>query len=176
MRAMAAFRYRVFVERLGWSLPCCVGCELDQYDDGRARYVLLFDANDRICGCARLRSTSDPYMLRDLFPFLLHGVPAPCSERTLELSRFAALANGFHGAAQRLLADTAATALQQGATRLITVSPPAIERLLRRMGVNVYPAAALSSVDGQVAGAYWIELDRQTIDALEISASLREAP
>ncbi len=40
-------------------------------------------------GSWRLLPTTGPYMLRDVFPQLLHGVAAPAAADTWEISRFA---------------------------------------------------------------------------------------
>jgi N-acyl-L-homoserine lactone synthetase len=51
-------------------------------------YLLQTDDEDRIQGCVRLLPTTGPTMLRDTFPLLLDGQPAPASDTIWESSRF----------------------------------------------------------------------------------------
>jgi acyl homoserine lactone synthase len=66
------------------------------------------------------------------------------------------------------LAASIKIAAEHGARRLITVSPLGIERLLNRMGVHAHRAGPPVLVDGKPIFACWIELDTQTMTALEI--------
>src|SRR3546814_13625445 len=43
----------------------------------------------RVVGTWRMLPTTGPYMLRDVFPQLLDGLPPPCGPRIWEGSRFA---------------------------------------------------------------------------------------
>jgi N-acyl-L-homoserine lactone synthetase len=52
---------------------------------------------------------------------------------------------------------------------LITVSPLGIERLLHRMGVNAHRAGPPMLVDGKPIFACWIEVDQQTLTALDVA-------
>jgi N-acyl-L-homoserine lactone synthetase len=164
---IACYRYRVFVERLGWGLKTDGGAELDQFDRADTVY-LVAQANDaRICGCARLLPTTRPYLLAEVFPELCGGRPPPCSPEVWELSRFAAVdfASRVPPAAQRfsspvaiaLLQAALASAAARGAKWLISVSPAGIERLLRRAGFRAHRAASARLVDGQPLIACWIE-------------------
>lgn len=66
---LGSYRYRVFVEQLGWKLPSeDEKFERDQYDRDDTVYVLGRDANGEICGCARLLPTTRPYLLQEVFP------------------------------------------------------------------------------------------------------------
>lgn len=177
--AIAQYRHRIFIERLGWQLPVENGMERDQFDRPDTVYVIARDANGAICGCARLLPTTRPYLLGDVFPNLLPDSPVPCDENIWELSRFAAAsidpaAESATDAARNtraLLAASIRSAAQQGARRLITVSPLGVERLLNRMGVNAHRAGPPVLVDGKPVFACWIEIDEQTCTALDIVAA-----
>ena len=52
--ALAAYRYRVFVEELGWPLPAVDGLERDGFDRPDTLYVIARLASGELCGCARL--------------------------------------------------------------------------------------------------------------------------
>lgn len=86
-----SYRYRVFVEYLGWELNCPNNEELDQFDKVDTAYVVAQDRESNIIGCARLLPTTQPYLLGEIFPQLLNGMPIPCSPEIWELSRFSAV-------------------------------------------------------------------------------------
>ena len=181
-RAVAAYRHKIFIERLGWQLPVKDGLERDQFDRPDTIYVVARNAAGSICGCARLLPTTSPYLLGEVFPQLMNGLPIPATHDVWELSRFAAadvsVANDAGSASEsanqsrNLLAAAVATAAAQGASRLITVSPLGIERLLHRMGVHAHRAGPPVFVDGKPIFACWIEIDEQTTKALGITAQL----
>jgi acyl homoserine lactone synthase len=174
--AIAAYRHKIFIEKLGWPLPTENGLERDQFDRPDTLYVIARDTAGTICGCARLLPTTRPYLLGEIFPQLLDGA-VPRSPDTWELSRFAAVGSDPDSASafttsqntRRLLAAAIACAAEQGATRLITVSPLGVERLLHRLGVHAHRAGPPRYVDGKPVFACWIEIDGQTSDALDIT-------
>jgi acyl homoserine lactone synthase len=87
---LAAYRYEIFIERLGWQLSVTPGFEQDAYDCPETVYIILKNQCGEICGCSRLLSTNRPYMLAEVFPELLGTLPAPRSDHVWELSRFSA--------------------------------------------------------------------------------------
>lgn len=175
--ALAAYRHKIFIERLGWPLPVENGLERDQFDHPDTLYVVARESNGAICGCARLLPTTEPYLLSEVFQHLLDGAPLPNARDVWELSRFAAAStdpDSILDAATNtrlLLAAAVRSAGAQGAKRLITVSPLGIERLLKRMGVHAHRAGPPMLADGKPIFACWIEIDAQTIDALGIAES-----
>jgi acyl homoserine lactone synthase len=177
-REIAEYRHKIFIQRLGWNLPTQDGLELDQFDRPDTIYVVARDTRGAICGCARLLPTMKPYLLGDVFANLMGGLPPPRHEKIWELSRFAAAsvcpetAASFDRAqnTRQLLAGAIAAAANHGATRLITVSPLGIERLLYRMGVHAHRAGPPVNLEGKPIYACWIEIDDRTMNALEIDA------
>jgi acyl homoserine lactone synthase len=174
--ALAVYRHKIFIERLGWSLPSQDGMERDQFDRPDTLYVIARESNGAICGCARLLPTTQPYLLSEVFPELLGDVPRPHAPEVWELSRFAAttadtgsMLNATIGT-RRLLAAAISSAIAQGAKRLITVSPLGVERLLRRMGVHAHRAGPPLKVEGKIIFACWIEINAQTIGALDVAS------
>ena len=173
IRRMAAFRHDVFVEMLGWRLDESEpGQELDQFDVPETVYVIARDENDdRVLGTARLLPTTGPYLLADVFPELLHGLPPPRSPAIWELSRFAAvdmnadrtsaLSQFSSPVAIELMRVTLAVASQLGAERLVSVSPLGIERLLRRAGFDAHRIARPVVVDGHPIFACMIETESE---------------
>src|SRR5574343_396117 len=86
--ALAAYRYRVFVEEMGWPLQAQIGQERDQFDRPDTLYVIARHPAGELCGCARLLPTTQPYLLDEVFPALMAGQPLPHSPGVWELSRF----------------------------------------------------------------------------------------
>lgn len=175
--ALAAYRYSVFVETLGWDLPCGRGFERDQFDRADTVYVVARDSSGAICGCARLLPTTHPYLLAEVFPRLLCGLPVPCDSEIWELSRFSTQPpkgnNPLSREAARerfraLFAALARSAISRGAVRLITFTALGVERILRVIGIHAHRIGPPALIDGEPVLAMWIELDRQTCDALDI--------
>jgi acyl homoserine lactone synthase len=164
------YRHKVFVETLGWDLKTKNGEELDQFDRTDTLYLVSQDEQGQVNGCARLLPTDSPYLLGEVFPQLMNGLPVPCSSEVWELSRFAAvdfnsrsssaLAQFSSGIATKLLREAIACAAAHGAKRLITVSPIGIERLLRHTGVHAHRAGPPMIVNGHPIFACWIEIEQ----------------
>jgi acyl homoserine lactone synthase len=173
---LARFRHRVFVEMLGWELQTRDGLELDQFDRADTVYVAARNEHGAVVGIARLLPTTRPYLLRDVFPQLLHEQPLPCTTAVWELSRFAAVdfdstrttpvSHVSRSAAQvsspvavGLLREAMRVASDFGAQRLITVSPLGVERLLRKAGFRAHRAGPPIIVEGHPVFACWIDLE-----------------
>jgi len=141
--ALGAYRYDVFMRRLGWALPNAgehATTEWDQFDDGDTIQVVALDARRRICGSARLISTTAPYLLQHLLP-ASSGLTLPSSPTVWELSRFAG--TSVHNrstdmtSGMQLFPYVLAIAMSLGATRIIGVITRAIARLYRRFGLDL---------------------------------------
>ena len=179
--ALAHYRHRIFIEQLGWRLPCADGrFERDQYDRDDTVYVVAHDESGSICGCARLLPTTEPYLLQELFPSLLaDGIEPPKAAAVWELSRFAAgTSDGMAGedtgawAVRPMLAAVVECAAKRGVRQLIGVTFLSMERLFRRIGVHAHRAGPAQRVDGRMVVACWIDLDVQTLTALGVDPSL----
>ena len=158
MADMARYRHKVFVQKLGWQLECENALEYDQFDRDDTVYVIAKNTAGEVVGTARLLPTVRPYLLGEVFPQLLHGLPVPSSPDVWELSRFAALdfnapactaLDQFSSpVAVGLLRAAQSCAAAHGAKRFITVSPLGVERLLRRAGFQAHRLAPPVIVDG----------------------------
>lgn len=165
---LASYRYKVFIERLGWQVASCGECEADQFDRPDTVYVVAQDRLGRVSGCARLLPTHRPYLLGEVFPQLLNGRSPPRSPEVWELSRFAAvdLHEPASSAGQMssplaidLLKESVATAVAHGAKQLVSVSPVGVERLLRAAGFPSWRAGPPIEIDGHPVLACWIDLE-----------------
>ena len=142
VKAMFRLRHAVFKERLRWDVTSHEGMESDDYDNLDPVYM-VFPNGSQVDGCWRLLPTTGPYMLKDVFPELLCGEPAPRDPQIWEISRFAA--------APKLKQDRRDTYLNSATVQMVrriydfgvenniksyvTVTSVAMERLLTRLGL-----------------------------------------
>ena len=172
---VSSYRYKVFVEALGWELQTQNGIELDQFDRPDTVYVVSQDDDGTINGCARLLPTHRPYLLGEIFPQLLNGQTPPKTPDIWELSRFAAVdfnnrASSALGQfsseiAVSLLKKSIVCAAELGAKRIITVSPLGVERLLRRAGFHSHRAGPPMIIGDHPIVACWIDIDANMTEA-----------
>lgn len=174
---LASYRYAIFVESLQWPLPATDGLELDQFDRPDTLYIVARDQQGTVCGCARLLPTTSAYLLDEVFPELMGGLPAPHSPQVWELSRFSTKTTGNLPPPSRecarerfctLFAAVVQAALARGASRLITFTAMGIERILRSIGLHAHRIGPPRLIDGKPVLAMWIELDDQTCRALQL--------
>ncbi|HSW12668.1 MAG TPA: acyl-homoserine-lactone synthase [Solimonas sp.] len=170
--AMFRLRHRVFGERLGWQVENRDGRETDCYDDHDSRYLLLTE-QQQVLGGWRLRPTTRPYMLADVFPQLLYGQQAPSHPRVWEVSRFAIdlvderhARFGFNAAARLLLGATARYALDNGIDRYVMVASAGAERLYRNVGLQVRRFGPPQQVGKARSVACWVDIDGHTCQTL----------
>jgi acyl homoserine lactone synthase len=178
---MFRLRYEVFHQRLGWQVRTTEdGLEIDDYDAlPQAHYILARAPDHRIDACWRVLPTLGPNMLRDVFPELMHGQPAPAAADVWELSRFALATDrlaasenagnpqvGFGELSVALMAEATRFAESQGIARFVTVTTAPIERMLRKQGVNVYRAGPPLRIGQVLTVACYIEIDHITLAAL----------
>ncbi len=149
---MFRLRYETFRVRLGWDVETTDdGLEIDQFDGDDSQYILARSPEDDIDACWRLLPTLGPNMLRDVFPQLLHGQPAPAAADVWELSRFALATDRLAAAEQagnyqlsfgplsvQLMAEAARFAKARGIVRYVTVTTAAIERMLKKQGLHIH--------------------------------------
>jgi acyl homoserine lactone synthase len=168
---MYRLRAKVFGERMGWEVAILSGMEIDGYDALSPHYMLVHDENDTLCGCWRIMPTVGPYMLRDTFGQLLHGQPAPSSRDVWELSRFAIVAPetpgfGFAGLALEAMREVVKFADRMGISSYVTVTTTAIERLLRKTGVETRRFGPPMKIGVENAVGLTIDLGERTHHAL----------
>ena len=139
---MHKLRAKVFKDRMGWAVPIMSGMEIDGYDAIDPYYMVIQEPGGELRGCWRLLPTEGPYMLKDSFPELLHGQAAPEDVKIWELSRFAIETDGRHAfgfseVALESIREIIAYGHTVGLDQYVTVTTTAIERLLRRAGVQI---------------------------------------
>jgi len=171
---MHKLRYEVFVQRLGWEVKTEEGMERDQFDDiEQATFMLAKSPEGCVDGCWRVLPTTGPYMLRDVFPELLHGQTPPMSADCWELSRLAVATTrtetgnaSFGPVSLALMAELASFALKRGIKRYVAVTTPAVERLLTHQGLHIHRVGPPIRIGVSMALACVIELDSITFEAV----------
>ncbi|MBR8313570.1 GNAT family N-acetyltransferase [Burkholderia dolosa] len=169
---MYRFRARVFSDRMGWEVNRFGGLEVDAYDGLSPHYMLIRDESEQVRGCWRLLPTEGPYMLKDTFPQLLHGQDAPQAPDVWELSRFALdssgneSAFGFTDFAMEAIREIIAFGERRGLRQYVTVTTTAVERLLRRTGIEIHRFGPPIRVGKENAVALTVVLGEQTHTAL----------
>lgn len=169
---MHHLRAEVFGGRLRWDVSCIDGQERDQFDVLDPTYILVRGPTGGVEASCRLLPTTGPYMLRDLWPALLHGHAAPCDEQTWEVSRFWTMpsehASGglgsIHRVTQALLIYLLAVGLSNNLQRIVAVTEIRFERVLRRSGLSFekYGQTAVP-IGNTLAVAGWTDV---TVDNL----------
>lgn len=179
-RKMFQLRYETFFERLQWNVKVADGEERDEFDDvDTAHYIIASDPAGHVDACWRLLPTLGPNMLRDTFAQLLHGQPAPAAADVWELSRFAVASTrlpadesagnhqvGFGELSVALMAESTRFARSRGIARYVTVTTAAIERMLKKQGVNVRRLGPPVRIGSVLTVACFIEIDDVTLRAL----------
>lgn len=163
---MYRLRHAVFSERLQWTSLTPDGRERDLYDRLNPVYLVCRDPEGAVIGCWRLLPTVGPYMLKDIFPHLLHGERAPESEDCWEISRFA-IDPGLRdyvslGAVGRvvghMLIELFDFAERYGIARIVAASDVRFDRILKRAGLETCHFGAPVRMENSLAVAGWAEI------------------
>ncbi len=139
---MFRLRHEVFKERLAWEVGSQAGKERDMFDDLDPVYIVC-EHGGEVLGSWRLLPTTGPYMLKNVFPELLYGMPAPEAPDVWEISRFAVSKRvaqneslGTINTITNLLLDQLFTfAARRNINRIVAVADVRFERILKRAGL-----------------------------------------
>ncbi|UIP27412.1 acyl-homoserine-lactone synthase [Photobacterium sp. TLY01] len=137
---LGRFRHDVFIKQLKWDLNITSseeGIETDEFDTESARYVIAYNDNDKIVGCARLIPTYSPYLLSDVFPYLCES-DLPRDIATWEISRYAAYGHELESLPFDIFKFAMQLAGMHGVKHLVAVTTVAIERYFLRRGVILH--------------------------------------
>jgi acyl homoserine lactone synthase len=169
---MFRLRHAVFSERLHWDVNSENGMERDQFDQCDPVYVLVKEDSGDVVGMSRLLPTTGPYMMKDIFPQLLHGEPAPRNPTVWEISRFAfarskprAQGFGFSEIPLRILETAIKFGRNNGIHYYVAVVSTAIERMLRNMGLELTRFGAPVRIGNVMTVALWFPTSKVTKSA-----------
>ncbi|MBR0840460.1 conjugal transfer protein TraI [Bradyrhizobium liaoningense] len=177
---MHRLRHRVFKLRLAWEVQTSGDMEVDDFDGLQPDYLIQVADNGQVQGSVRLLPTLGPTMLRDTFPALLEGNPAPSTPLVWESSRFAIdvaadAAKGNHGitrAAYELFAGMVEFGISRQLTDIVTVTDARMERILRRAGWPLRRIGNPSAIGNTLAVAGYLEISRGTLANLRNAGGL----
>ncbi len=157
-------RHRVFRDRLRWNVNEEAGRERDRFDELAQAFAVTLDRYDRVVGTWRLVPSTGPYMLRDVFPTLLHGQEPPCDPAVWEVSRFAvATPDGStkleEGVMRELVAALFRFGHERGLRQIVGVTDILFERLLYRCGLATQRFGPPLTIGSTRAVAGWAEVE-----------------
>lgn len=171
-------RAEVFEERLGWDVVSHNGREIDDYDTADAVYGAVYnDDDDEIEGCFRFLPTTGRYMLKDTFPELLHGQPAPNDPGILESTRFAVLPRGWRYNQKLSLIDITAQlliaqleyCLARGIEKVVSVTDVRFERILRGAGLLCRRFGPPIRMGKMLVVAGWLEATEENLRSVQVA-------
>jgi N-acyl-L-homoserine lactone synthetase len=168
---MHRLRYRVFKERLGWDVEVSGDMEIDEFDASRPAYLLQTDDEGRVQGCVRMLPTTGPTMLRDTFPLLLDGQPAPASDTIWESSRFGVdlcsrdekTGRSIARATYELFAGMIEFGLMRQLTDIVTVTDARMERILGRARWPLRRLGSPRAIGKTLAVAGYLEVSQERL-------------
>ncbi|WP_259779565.1 acyl-homoserine-lactone synthase [Aestuariispira ectoiniformans] len=139
IQSVYRLRHRVFKERLDWEVNSTNNMEFDEFDHNNAYHLTKLSPQGEAIGCARIMPTNGPYMLKDVFGFLLPSKP-PAENDLWEISRFAVdtkqiLTNGYLSSlTTELLIGLVIIALNLDLSAYVAVVDLRMERIVNRTG------------------------------------------
>lgn len=177
---MYRMRHRVFKLRMAWDVQTSGDMEMDGFDALHPVYLTQLCDNGQVKGSVRLLPTLGPTMLRDTFPALLEGQPAPSTPLVWESSRFAIdvaadAPKGDHGitrAAYELFAGMVEFGLSRQLTDIVTVTDVRMERILRRAGWPLRRIGNPSTIGSTSALAGYLAISSEILSNLRKAGGL----
>ncbi|KJC50624.1 conjugal transfer protein TraI [Bradyrhizobium sp. LTSP849] len=177
---MYRLRHRVFKLRMEWDVQTSGDMEIDDFDALHPAYLTQLSDNGQVQGSVRLLPTLGSTMLRDTFPALLNGQPAPSTPHVWESSRFAIdvatnAPKGDHGitrAAYELFAGMVEFGLSRQLTDIVTVTDVRMERILRRAGWPLRRISNPSTIGSTSAVAGYLVISREILSNLRRAGGL----
>jgi N-acyl-L-homoserine lactone synthetase len=178
---MHRLRHRVFRERLDWEVRVSGDMEIDKFDALRPCYLLQREGTGRIQGCVRLLPSTGATMLRDTFPVLLDGAPAPQSPAIWESSRFALdlppdtpkASHGLANATYELFAGMIEFGLSRQLTEIVTVTDARMERILRRAGWPLLRIGKARALGSTLAVAGYLEVSIESLARVRTAGGIQ---
>ncbi|WP_409187890.1 acyl-homoserine-lactone synthase [Bradyrhizobium sp. RDM4] len=179
---MHRLRYRVFKERLAWDVQFSGDMEIDEFDAFHPAYLIQRASDNRVQGCVRLLPSTGPTMLRDTFPLLLDGSPAPANPAIWESSRFALdlqhdtpkVTHGLATATYELFAGMIEFGLSRQLTEIVTVTDARMERILRREKWPLRRIGAPRALGNTLAVAGYLEVSIESLTRVRAAGCLQE--
>lgn len=180
---MFRLRHEVFKERLNWDVGSRSGQERDDFDDLEPVYIVC-EEDGEVLGSWRLLPTTGPYMLKNVFPELLHGAEAPEHENVWEISRFAVSKRvagndslgTIRSVTNTLLEELFTFAARRNIERIVAVSDVRFERILKRAGLLTKRYGPPLQVGVTKAVAGFADVNDLNLKRLELAGQKADTP
>lgn len=167
LNKLYALRYLVFVERLGWTIPGSgSGRDVDEFDNDSATYIIVHrgGSRDQILASLRLNPTSGPTLLTTTFRRLVDSpfrTGSDVWDGTRLLANPALSVYESRIAVATLLGTTFSYGSVAGASAIVSVSDPLLERILRRLGLAPRRLGPVETVElGVRALPLWMDCNQ----------------
>ena len=176
-RSMFEERKRVFVDLLRWDVPVVAGrYEIDQFDNDRAVYIVIADAEGEHLASARLLPTTGDHILGTIFSELCEQAP-PQGGAILEITRFC-LARRLRARERlevrnRLVSALVEYALCNHIGSYTGVAEWSWFQQILSFGWVCRPLGTPGSTSGRCLGALQIDIDGRTREQLQASGIWR---
>lgn len=166
-------RHEIFIGERGWrELERPDGRDVDAYDDEHAVYLLAIDEG-RVVGGQRLRPTTRPHMLADVFAHLAQRT-LPRRSDVLEWTRYFVVRERRFGRTDcQLLAAVQAYCLAEGISELTAVVETWWLPRWQQAGFRTRPLGLPQMVRGQPTLAMSIEVSSETLAYVRYRGGLK---
>jgi len=123
-------RHECFVKRQNYDVPSYKGMEYDNYDTPATVYLVWRGNDGKVHGLSRLSPTDRPYMIKDIWPYMITKIPMPNSDKIIESTRFCVRDSLDRKLRKRIIAELVCAGLEYSLKNNITdnigVMPPLI--------------------------------------------------
>lgn len=175
LKGIYGLRHKVFCDQLGWVEPNPEQQEMDAYDALPPIHIAYLNPEQKLCGCFRLKPTTGPYMLKDVFPMLVGRNELPSDPTIYEISRFAAdhdIEKSFRSGTVSITTSALLVGLFKYAQScnikaIVGVSDVRFEKLLRRAGLYSTRYAPPRKIGNCLAVAGYADVNDAAIERLK---------
>ncbi|MFC7695775.1 acyl-homoserine-lactone synthase [Bradyrhizobium sp. GCM10028915] len=167
-------RYRVFKQRLDWSVETSGDMEIDEFDVLRPVHLLNRSTAGHIQGCVRLLPSNRLNDAERHLPHSSRGQPAPRSRQIWESSRFALdippdapkASGGLAAATYERTAGMIEFGFSIELSEIVTVTDARMERVLRRAGWPLRPIGKARPLGNTVEIAGYLEVSTGALEQI----------
>lgn len=183
-------RAKIFKERMHWDVEVDhMAIESDEYDLPETIYVLSLDDHENVVGTWRFLTTSQPSMIRSIWPQYLASLPIPQSDNMIETSRFGVHLDhesyrdrfGFEDnadtqkhikratsfATAEMLVSLIDACIMCGIADMYTLYSVKVKRLLERIGFKPYAVSEILELEGEKTVTAHFKMNDELLQAVQ---------
>lgn len=187
---MHRVRTKIFRDRMGWDVSVNdMELEIDEYDLPQTIYILSTDEHDKVVGTWRILLTTEPSMIRDIWPHYLSSLPIPYSENMCEASRFGVYSSQtpesrkiVNKATAEMIVGLIDVCIKCGITDMYTLYDIKVKRLLERIGFAPARVSEVIDLEGKPTVTAHFRMDDVLLEnvcsktGVDLSISPNELP